>query len=83
MLVDNALRIAGRAAGVAEAAGITLVAVHPAIVAVLDADPVVELVLEAYIMFDGRPSWLQTLDDRLKSLVVKKDTVLGVVADIK
>jgi uncharacterized protein YcfJ len=53
MLVEHSLGIARRAAGVAEAAGVALVSLGPRIVAVLGAEPVVEITLEADEMLDG------------------------------
>ena len=82
MLVQYALRIAGRAAGIAKAARRPLVAFDPAIVAVLRSQPVVEFGFEADIMFDGRQIGLQPLDQRRERCIVDEDAVLGVRDDV-
>ena len=83
MLVENALGMAGRAAGVAEHARFALRSFAPGVVAVLGIEQRLERpVVEGDVMFDRSPHGLQSIDDRLKRLVIQQYAVFGVIGDV-
>ena len=76
MLIEYALGIAGRSAGIAEADRLPLVTVHPSVISVLGIDPAAETILvrirvEADVVLDRRPFRFHALDDRRESAIVK------------
>jgi hypothetical protein len=87
MLVQHALGITGRSAGIAEADGLALVAVDPCVIAVFGVDPLPEtglagIRIETDVMLDRRPLGLHPLDDRREGPVIEQDAVFSVIGDI-
>src|SRR3954468_5006744 len=82
MFVKHALRIAGRAAGVAEPAGIALVAVVPAVVSAFAGQDIVEFIVEADIMTDRLKARLQSLNHRFERRIIEDHAVLGMTDDV-
>ena len=89
MLVQHALGMARRTAGVTQAAGVPLVELDPADVAVVTAEPVEEagiaarpLTIEADEAFDAAELRAQPLDNRRKRRIVKQHPILGVIDDV-
>ena len=83
MLIQDALGMAGSAAGVAQHAGIALVAAGPFGIAILGANPALELaVIVTDIVFDRGPERLHPIDDRLERRIIKQHLILGMVDDI-
>src|SRR3546814_18943934 len=83
MLIENALWIAGRAAGVAEHRRLALVAFDPGIIVAFGGDQILELaIIETDIMLDRLPTRFQPLDDQGEGDVVEEDSILGVVGAV-
>src|SRR3546814_15112005 len=83
MLIENALWIAGRAAGVAEHRRLALVAFDPGIIVAFGGDQILELaIIETDIMLDRLPSRFQPPDERCQGGVVEEDYILGWVGDV-
>src|SRR5947209_4018475 len=82
MLVQNTFRISRRPTGVAEAAGLALISLVPAIVPVLGSKKFIKLVVKANEAARSAEFRSKSFDDRGKGAIVEDDTVLGVVDDI-
>ncbi len=86
MLVQYALGIAGGAAGIAEHARITLWPLMPGKITVVQREDAFKTVrpfaVEADIPLNAGPLRFQTIDDRLKLLVIQQHPVIGMIADI-
>ena len=82
MLVNNALGISRSAAGVTKTARFALVTFVPRVVAILRRQPVVELVVEAHVVLNGRPARLHPRDQAFEGCIVEQHTVLGVRGNV-
>ncbi len=82
MLVKHALRITGRAAGVAEHRRFALVALIPMIIAAFGRQQSVEFLLKHNEMLNRTQPWFQPLDKRRERRIVKQHAILGMVGDV-
>ncbi|PAV69244.1 hypothetical protein WR25_05509 [Diploscapter pachys] len=86
MLIQHALGVTRRPAGVAEHARVALRSGRPGIVVVFRGDQRGETIrtvaIHHHIMLDRRPLPAQPVDDRLERAIIEQHPVLGMVGDI-